>query len=138
MPTPTKDLSEFTKLSDLAEAALADLEAVEKDERYVVDMESWHEPADGVCMVCLAGAVMANRLVCNPTVTLMPSMLHEAQKLRSLNLLRMGIISGALEQFGITNSPLFPYAVIANYAKNRDQFFADMRGIITLLREHGY
>lgn len=50
-------------VSELIELALNDLELVEEDERYVVNMERWHEPElTGVCAVCLAGAVMASTL----------------------------------------------------------------------------
>lgn len=42
--------------------ALEDLETVEKNPKYAVDMDTWHAPAaNGKCYVCLAGAVLANR-----------------------------------------------------------------------------
>jgi len=53
------------KLSDAIRLALRDLELVEKDDRYEIDMEEWHLGAYGNtrCHVCLAGAVMAK--TCN-------------------------------------------------------------------------
>lgn len=47
--------------SALIRVAVRDLEAVEQDERYIVDMETWHDPSNvpDVCSVCLAGAVIA-------------------------------------------------------------------------------
>lgn len=43
--------------------AIEDLEAVERSQRYEIDMETWHSPNSwkNVCLVCFAGAVMANR-----------------------------------------------------------------------------
>ena len=56
------------KPSELIRLALADLEKVERDPRYKINMGSWHNviesPSTGrpVCAVCLAGAVMAGAL----------------------------------------------------------------------------
>jgi hypothetical protein len=48
------------KPSEAIRQALEDLEKVEKDDRYAVDMGTWHLASpDGRCHVCLAGAVMA-------------------------------------------------------------------------------
>lgn len=56
-----------TTASRLIELALSDLESVEADSRYAVNMERWHEPMeDGICRVCLAGAVMARTLQIEP------------------------------------------------------------------------
>lgn len=50
------------KPSKLILLALKDLELVEKDERYAVNMHTWHRPKDGICQVCLAGSVLAKSL----------------------------------------------------------------------------
>lgn len=47
------------KLSDLIQLALDDIDKCQKDERYVINMGTWHSLWDGKCHVCLAGAVMA-------------------------------------------------------------------------------
>lgn len=49
------------KLSDRILVALHDLELVEADPRYKIDMDTWHKP-NGQCAVCLAGSVMAKTL----------------------------------------------------------------------------
>lgn len=48
-------------LSEAIYLALADLEKVEADDRYQVDMDIWHASNhnSGKCHVCFAGAVMA-------------------------------------------------------------------------------
>ncbi len=60
------------KLSDLVFVALADLEKVEANEQYIIDMSIWHRPRDfdsdnpsgfeTKCIVCLAGSVMSMSL----------------------------------------------------------------------------
>ena len=47
------------KPSELIRLALKDLEACEKDPDYEINMNVWHKPVGDQCMVCLAGAVMA-------------------------------------------------------------------------------
>jgi hypothetical protein len=54
-----------SKPSALILAALADLEQVENDPRYEVEMGTWHDP-NGKCAVCLAGSVMAFGLGASP------------------------------------------------------------------------
>lgn len=53
----------YPKLSKLLRLALKDAQAISKDERYELNMLSWHNPRavrnDIHCSVCLAGAVMA-------------------------------------------------------------------------------
>ena len=56
-----------TTPSELIRLALADLRAIEDDDGYVVDMCNWHWPTMDnrgrkVCLVCLAGAVIAQTL----------------------------------------------------------------------------
>jgi hypothetical protein len=51
--------------SALIRLAVHDLEKVERDKRYEIDMRAWHAPGtpdNNVCYVCFAGSVMANSL----------------------------------------------------------------------------
>ena len=52
------------RLSDLIRMALADLNNIEVNPNYIVDMLEWHRKDDDspICRVCLAGSVMANTL----------------------------------------------------------------------------
>ena len=50
------------KKSELLTLALRDLEVVEKDNKYTVDMGDYYHQTMNSCYVCLAGAVMANTL----------------------------------------------------------------------------
>lgn len=61
LPEPPK------KSSELIRMAIYDLLWVSKNPQYKIDMKEWHTPSDGVCKVCLAGAVMARTLRVLPT-----------------------------------------------------------------------
>ena len=55
------------KASDAIRMVVKDLEAIEKDDRYVVDMEVWHKPSlSGKCHVCMAGAYLARNTSAEP------------------------------------------------------------------------
>ncbi len=80
------------KPSALLRLALRDLEACERDTRYIIDMQDWHEPRGDLCHVCLSGAVMTQSLAmdrfysCNPA-----DFDHElASKLEALDEARVG------------------------------------------------
>lgn len=50
------------KHSEMILLAIQDLERIERDKRYQIDMDShWHQP-NSHCSVCFAGAVMAKSL----------------------------------------------------------------------------
>jgi hypothetical protein len=97
------------KLSELLELAMRDLEAVEADPRYRVDMSHWHEPRrdSEFCLVCLAGAVMAKTLRLRPTTRVQG--LHArfgyniGLKLRALDRLRRGEVVVALKTLALVS-----------------------------------
>ena len=57
------------KPSELLEVALHDMKLIDKDPRYSFDMTTWHYPIpyddqeSGECEVCMAGSIMAARLM---------------------------------------------------------------------------
>ena len=53
--------------SELLQLALDDIEVIEKDEDYKIKTSVWHDydKDEGVCCVCIAGAVLANTLKFN-------------------------------------------------------------------------
>jgi hypothetical protein len=128
------------KPSELLTLALADLESVESDPRYVIDMDLWHKPYRDRCAVCLAGAVIARTMGESPRVMLTVADFPEAisPKLFALNDFRMGYISLALSDLGIRKPSSIPAGVhVTPYNIDRDKFFADMGAMAALLREHG-
>ncbi len=96
----TKSTELPNKLSALIRVALADLRKCEEDPKYVIFMEDWHVPQDnGVCAVCLAGAVMAKSLNADVRYRLLPLDFIGpviSNKLRALNDARLGDVGAAL------------------------------------------
>lgn len=132
------------KLSDLIELALRDLRKVEKDERYRVNMYSWHEPTlSGKCLVCFAGAVMAGTLETPINKDVLPSRFdeHTAARLNALNEVRCGLIRQALDSVG--ENVDIEFVVYDNprpieYKKDPEGFYTDLSDLALRLREAGY
>lgn len=98
------------KPSKLLMMALADLEKVEADPRYEVDMNTWHEP-NGKCRVCLAGSVMACTLGAPIDECLFYDSINDdaTPKLYALNMLRCGRVLSALEMLGFGTPASLPW-----------------------------
>lgn len=92
------------KPSELIRVALADLRKVEAmPSVYRVDMNDWHVPhPDGVCEVCLAGAVMAQTFGAPPECRTMPRDcgLEVREKLDALDSFRSGDVYYGIEEMG--------------------------------------
>lgn len=80
------------KISELLKLAMIDLEKVEADPRYKVDMLEWHTPRENKCEVCLAGSVLAKSLKIDFKQRYYGLNLSEKidDKLETINSLRMG------------------------------------------------
>ncbi len=150
---PTQKLPE--KLSDLIDLALADLRKVEKDDRYAVDMATWHEPPGASldeeatrCHVCFAGAVMAGTLGTMPNVVVLPSDFtsmgddpHTARRLLALDSVRNGFVEDALRELGAYSLPsdVEDHVDVPRYSThNPEPFHAAMAELAERLRKEGY
>lgn len=131
------------KLSDLIEVALEDLEKVEKDKRYTVDMQFWHTPTDNFtgCSVCLAGAVIAKSL--NVPIQELSSLdkfkISIRRKLVALDQVRDSKVGNAiriLKRDSVT-VPLEYYSV-PSYDEDRPGFKKALQAIAKELRKLGY
>lgn len=125
------------KLSDLILVALDDLEKVENDERYTVNMDWWHRSGD-TCLVCLAGSVMAKSLDVSPDCTRFPNDFDDKTeaKLDALNWARVGDVSYALYHLDVPSSDYTSLdREVADYQDDPEQFKADMREIAAALKE---
>lgn len=128
--------------SELLTLALADLEAVHRDPRYVVQMHTWHTPDyDKVqCAVCLAGAVIAKSLGALPCqyrgLFNFPREIQD--KLVALDLFRGGSIWAGLERLGINPPGRLPrYLIVLDYTRaGHTRWVARMREVIEHLRFH--
>jgi hypothetical protein len=91
------------KPSTLIKWAIKDLEKCEEDPKYKIDMSNWHDPFCDVCRVCLAGAVMAQRLSCNSHTSVMPHHVGGVwqSRLIALNSFRMGHVRAGLSELGL-------------------------------------
>lgn len=97
--------------SQLIRLALVDLQRVENDSRYKVDMMTWHEPQIKdtyvLCSVCLAGSVMAKTLEVPVDHLSFPdaSFVENGKALVALDYFREGLVTRALKclGFGLTD-----------------------------------
>lgn len=131
--------------SALIRLALDDLEAVERDDKYAVNLNLWHYPnvETGICMVCLAGAVMAKTIGLWPSHDVGPRAFVNRKdieaKLRALDWFRMGSIEGGLTSMGldVPEDCLKPECIIPEYKANPALFKAAMRAMATDLENVG-
>lgn len=122
------------KLSDLLELALADLEKAEADPQCVIDMDIWREEyGDGFCAVCLAGCVMRYSLNVMPKT----AFAYFEGPMDALDWVRRGYLSPALGSMRLDDSRVPDSVDVARYEDDPAAFKADMRSIVTLLREKG-
>ena len=132
------------KLSDCIILALADLEKVEASDQYVVNMHEWHRPGDdNRCVVCLAGAVIAETLGGVRLQVLSPSHYPDetATRLFALNDVRCGDVCGALlHQMGVHESIVSDFVTfypdVPDYEESPKEFKSKMREIAQMLKEH--
>lgn len=128
------------KPSELIDLALHDLELCEKDPRYEIDMQDWHNPQgeNGRCAVCFAGATLAKSLDVTPSELKEPPDFDEdtEAKLGALNEFRTGDVQDGLDLMGIYLEPNLDVEVVY-YSTNPDGFKADMRKLANTLEEHG-
>ena len=130
------------KPSELIRLALADLALCAADPNYRIDMGEWHKPEDGVCQVCLAGAVMAKSLNASRAAELYSSDFPEnRQKIKVLDDFRNGIVCVALDDLGHDLSNWGHGArdrYITPYDSDPGAFMADMRQLADDLEAAGY
>ena len=129
------------KPSKLLKLALKDLKAVEADGRYMVDMEVYHtQLSEGVCSVCLAGAVMAFSLGAHREEGLSPRCFPGKleYKLEALDHFRAGSILGGLRALDIEiPHGLSQWVNVTPYQDSTKEFKKGMKKIIKLLKKAG-
>ncbi len=130
------------KPSELIRLALNDLALCAADPNYSIEMYEWHKPRDdGVCQVCLAGAVMAKSLNARPTAELYPHHFPDRQKIKALDDFHDGLVCRALDQLGQDLSKWGHGArnrEITPYRTDSVAFTADMRQLADDLEAAGY
>ena len=141
--------------SALITLAIDDLELVERDRRYSVNMNTWHRPgvthklslsASGACQVCLAGAVMAKSFGVSVHEDVVPSQFTgNYDALMTLEQLRQGFVALAfvmlLNEERYSNKALkwLPECVkVRSYEVNPEAFKRRMRAMARWFKRHGY
>jgi len=138
------------KLSDLIEVALVDLDKCYRSPEYRIYFGDWYarrddrlpsqftnEPASGNCVVCFAGAVIAQSLGVGASGrNIFPSRFPESRrKLYALDAIRAGRVTYALYALGLPDveelNKVFPVD-----DRNYKNFRRDMGLIVKALREH--
>jgi hypothetical protein len=135
-----------TKPSAAIRLALADLRKVEEDPSYTVRMDWWHWPiSEGVCAVCLAGAVMAKTLGA-PRDDIGPSRLasmgviapYERDVLVSLDSFRCGFVEQGLSEFYRRTIETSVHVTPPQYEKDPEGFHAAMNELADALEKEGH
>lgn len=126
--------------SELITLALNDLELVEKDERYEVNMEVYHYPSDGKCLVCLAGAVMAKSLEVPPETNYLSYSEPNYKQLNALDYFRAGALHAGLYclNFGRSTWGRFKECVhMPSYVSSPALFKSEMRDMAAQFKKAG-
>lgn len=103
-------MQHWDKISWVLRTAADDLEELANDGRYTIDMDIYHNKySDGMCHICMAGAVMAGTLECNIDDDMFPQhFTDEIRKaLRALDVFRDGAIEDAFSKINGTESIYF-------------------------------
>ena len=131
------------KPSDLLQLALDDLQKTENDDRYVINMDVWHDPGppDNKCRVCLAGSVMAQTLQGSPWLQLRPESFDDGKidlQLCAIDHFREGDVTLALDilEYRFVPATLNDHMDITPYKDNPTIFREDMLELIKHLREN--
>jgi hypothetical protein len=135
------------KLSDLLELSLNDLDLVEKDPLYTVNMRYWHDnnnteyASTGTCLVGLAGAWLSKSCGAEVDTFICPTMLPRRAEnaMLAINACRIGQIDDAVALFyGAEECYRVPREYkdfdVTRYSQNPVDFKKEMRELVNFLR----
>lgn len=126
------------KPSELIRLAMTDLVKCEADDRFKIEMDTWHEydEEDNVCKVCLAGSVMAQTLGAERTRDHDPFDMDEwTERLEALEEFRTGDVDDGLEYMEIEDAGL--NRKVTDYHEDPVAFKADMGRLADDLEKAG-
>lgn len=135
------------KMSELLRVAVDDLEKIEADPNYRINMAQWHSPSGAYCEVCLAGATLATRGIPSD-VEIDPSIPIQSlegrkvyDKLCAINSLRTGSVKTAAEYMGITDTARLnniTHVAMTRYEHGPENFKRELRDLANDLEKYGY
>lgn len=127
-------------LHELLTLALDDIERL--GDGYQLDMGAWHMPYDGVCYVCMAGAIMAMTIEYPETMYVIPDHTDFDSKLRAVNRIRIGKLRGAWDLVHKVPAPVALDSVDVGYGfwdtpepSDRGSWLAHWRRVASDLKE---
>lgn len=131
--------------SELLLIALKDLESVENNESYIVDMGTWHSPTlrdNNVCHVCLGGAVIAGTLKIDPSFLLYVDSFENhpdiVKKLLALDSFKEGHVDAGLNYLKVDRpNPIKYKYFMRSYQIDPIDWKEGMRKIVTDLQQVG-
>ena len=134
---------DITKLkpSELVRVGLQDLLVMKNHSKYQINMYQWHTPAGGTCSICMAGAVMVQRLKAQPQTFYKPAdfSLLENGALRALDALRIGHVDLAFYHLNIMTTIGSEFnREIEGWHNGRFKFVSDMLELASDLEDAGY
>ena len=99
------NFEEINSMVELMTMAIDDMEVLIDNPLYDFNADFWHEPVDGICYICVAGSVMANRLGAKISMSRCVANFNVSihKKLNAIDNLRVGDIKGALRNIGNLN-----------------------------------
>ena len=110
------------KLSELIRLSVSDAKKCEVNPHFVLDMRSWllYRSADDKCLICMAGAVMAQTLGDSQYVMRMPRDYSSEvrDKLYAINYARIGTLHDAFGSLGLPPAPDIVDALNAKISKS--------------------
>lgn len=136
-------------LSGLLRVAVEDAKKIELSDKYKLNMNYWHMPADtyegekeedrGKCYVCMAGAVMAERLGASPDQEAWPDHIANGDesthsKLLAIDLMRQGNFDSAAEELELA----YPGVLYSLSVTASDQYGAYRRAQLDTRGEADY
>lgn len=134
------------KASELLRLAINDLELIEKDERYSIDMNTWHiyNNEDNKCAVCLAGSIIAKTLNYNILKLFNFSNFSENihEKLEALNEFKNGNIIWGLARLNLDYSFMKgeltePSVDLTKYSENPSLFKQQILDLADIFEAEG-
>lgn len=135
------------KMSELLKVAVDDLEQIEKDPNYRINMAQWHAPTGDKCEVCLAGATLATRGIPRDVEIDPSTPINSAEgikvydKLCAINSLRTGSVNTAAEYLGITDTSRLSkikHVAMTRYEHGPEAFKRELRELAADLEQYGY
>lgn len=125
------------KPSELIRLAVADLVKCEKNLGYKIHMGHYHfNDEDGICNICLAGAVMAQSLKCPISITRSPSYYNVQKILYALDCFRCGTVDISFCYMGI-DTKNFYNREITQYRVDKNKFKEEILALAYDLEKDG-